>query len=382
MKRIFIILKEDIIDYPPVLTIMNVLSMIGCKVIHIGVYSDEEAKKKFEKQGVEFWPTLKYNGNARLHKKYISQLKYRRQVNNYLDSAKVTKEDRVWLMQAETICLLSEMIEKYPCIIHLFEYVGPSINWKYRLLNPTYKPADTFAKARKIVCCEYNRAHITKGLFQLKELPIILPNKMIVKEEDLTVIPSDIRPIYDDIKLKVKDKIVILYQGIFLDKERRLEEFCEAINNMGDNYVFIAMGRGSEMYEQLKNKYESEKIIFIPFIRPPYHLIITKLASIGVLSYFPRNGSVAQTINPIYCAPNKIFEYAKFGIPMISNDIPALRYTYLEYGCGECIGYPITASNIADTIQKISNNYNQYSDGAIKFFNSVNPEEIINDIIS
>lgn len=382
MNRIFIILKEDIIDYPPVLTILNVLPEMGYKAIHIGVYTDEEAKKRYEKKGVEFWPTLRYNGNASLLQKLYSQLKYRGQVKQYLKRARITQEDRVWIMQAETVCLLSHIVDKYPCILHFYEYVEPSINWKYMLLNPTYKPTDTFAKAKRIVCCEYNRAHITKGLFQLNELPIVLPNKMIINEDDLNAIPLDIQNLYEIVSSKVVDKKVILYQGIFLDKERRLEEFCEAVKQMGDEYVFIAMGRGSEMYNQLKIKYESERILFIPFIRPPYHLLFTKLASIGVLSYFPRKGPIASTINPIYCAPNKIFEYAKFGIPMLSNDIPALKYTYLEYGCGECVEYPITVDSICSTINKISADYERYRNGALKFFDSVNPKDIIRNIIS
>lgn len=382
MKRIFIILKEDIIDYPPVLTILNVLPNIGYKVIHIGVYSDIVAKKKYEKKGIEFWPTLKYNGKAGVITKFISQLKYRKQVEDYLAIANITVDDRVWIMQAETICLLSKVVEKYPCILHFYEYVEPSINWKYKLLNPTYKPKQTLAKAKRIVCCEYNRAHITKGLFQLNELPVVLPNKMIIDEDTLEVVPKDIKPLYDKVLLKTKDKKVILYQGIFLDKERRLQEFCEAIKNLSNKYVFIAMGRGSEMFDELKKKYESDRILFIPFIRPPYHLLITKLASIGVLSYFPRQGSVAYTINPIYCAPNKIFEYAKFGIPMISNDIPALKYTYMEYGCGECIDYPITTEAIGEVINNIFDNYEHYRKGAFNYFNSVDPEKIIKKIIS
>lgn len=382
MKRIFIILKEDIINYPPVLTILNVLPKLGYKVIHIGVYSDTESKKKYEDEGIEFWPTLKYNGKAGLLTKFTSQLKYRKQVEKYLTDSNITSNDRVWIMQAETICLLNKVVEKYPCILHFYEYVEPSINWKYRLLNPLYNPSRTFAKAKKIVCCEYNRAHITKGLFQLNELPIVLPNKMVIDEDVLKTIPKDIKPLYDEVLEKVKNKKVILYQGIFLDKERRLEEFCEAIKKLSDEYVFIAMGRGSDMFDELKKKYESDRILFIPFVRPPYHLLVTKLASIGILSYFPRMGSVAYTINPIYCAPNKIFEYAKFGIPMISNDIPALKYTYMEYGCGECINYPITAEAIVATINKIFGNYEHYKSGALNYFNSVEPEKIIKEIVS
>lgn len=382
MKRIFIVLKEDIINYPPVITIFNVLLSMGYKVIHIGVYSDNEVKKKLEKKGAEFWPTLKYNGKASLIIKFISQLKYRKQVNRYLDEAKITSDDRVWIMQAETICLLSKTVDKYPCILHFYEYVEPSINWKYKLLNIAYNPQYTLSKAKKIVCCEYNRAHIVKGLFQLEKLPVILPNKMVMNENDLQFVPKDIEPIYDEILEKTKGKKIILYQGIFLDKERRLEEFCEAVKNMSNEYVFIAMGRGSDMFEDLRKKYESDRILFIPFIRPPYHMLITKLAFIGVLSYFPRKGPVAYTINPIYCAPNKIFEYAKFGIPMISNEIPALKYAYLEFRCGECISYPITVEAIRETIGKIANNYDLYQKGAFDYFESVDPKKIIKEIIS
>lgn len=382
MNRVFIILKEDIIDYPPVLTILNVLPRIGYKVIHIGVYSDEEAKRKYEKNGIAFLPTLKYNGKANLFAKFTSQLRYRKQVEYYLEHADITSNDRVWIMQAETICLLSKMVEKYPCILHFYEYVEPSINWKYKLLNPKYNSEQTLKKGKKIVCCEYNRAHITKGLFQLDDLPIILPNKMAIDETDLKIIPDEIQELYKYVVAKTKDKKVILYQGIFLDKERKLEEFCEAVKCMSDDYVFIAMGRGSQMFEELKKKYESDRILFIPFIRPPYHLLITKLASIGVLSYFPRKGTVAMTINPIYCAPNKIFEYAKFGVPMISNDIPALKYIYMEYGCGECINYPITTEAIIVTIKKIVDHYENYQKCAFNYFESVNPELIIKEIVS
>lgn len=76
------------------------------------------------------------------------------------------------------------------------------------------------------------------------------------------------------------------------------------------------MGRGSDYYDDLRSRYASERVLFVPFIRPPHHLQVTRLASIGVLSYFPDPSSLAAVINPLYCAPNKIFEYARYGVPM------------------------------------------------------------------
>lgn len=381
MKRVFIILKEDIMHYPPVLTILHILPSLGVKPIHIGVYTDLEGKKNLEKIGVEFIDAVPYYPQDNLLTKLKKQLSFKNLVETTLKNAHITNEDRVWIMQSETICLLSSIVEKYPTILHFFEYVEPNINWKYKVLDPAYKPESTLQKARKIVCCEYNRAQITKGVFQLKDLPIVLPNKVMVDESELETIPEDIQPLINEVRAKTEGKKVVLYQGIFLDEERRLEEFCEAVSNMSNEYAFIAMGKGSEMYDRLKKQYESDRILFIPFIRPPYHLLITRLASIGVLSYFPRRGPVAYTINPIYCAPNKIFEYAKYGVPMISNDIPALKYAYLEYGCGECIEYPMTTENISKTINKVMDNLEQYRQGAHNYFDSVDTESIIKNII-
>ena len=77
-----------------------------------------------------------------------------------------------------------------------------------------------------------------------------------------------------DVKHKVQGKKVILYQGFFASVERRLEEFCQAINQMPSDYVMIAMGKGpNNYYDVLKKKYQSDKILF-------YTLYYTSFSSI------------------------------------------------------------------------------------------------------
>ena len=44
MKKVFIVLKEDVMLYPPVLTILNILSSLKVQVSLIGVYTDKEGK--------------------------------------------------------------------------------------------------------------------------------------------------------------------------------------------------------------------------------------------------------------------------------------------------------------------------------------------------
>lgn len=382
MKTIYLILKEDIVYFPPILTIINILCDLGYGVVHLGTYSDDQGRELLEKKGAKFVSMPSYNGNSNPLSKLISQLKFRRGILRYLSSVKIDSDDRVWLAQIETIYLLHKLVNRYPVIIHPLEYADAKVKWSYKLISPSLNLTKTFQKAKKVVCCEYNRAHIAKGLFSLEELPIVLPNKPYDNGYfDSSITPPEVSSIINEYRDKTRGKKVILYQGIFLDKERRLEEFCQAISLLPDDYILVAMGGGSEMFERLREKYEGNRILFIPFITPPHHLLVTRDAYIGVLSYFPRPQSMASVLNPLYCAPNKIFEYARFCKPMIANDIPGLHYIFQEYNCGICINYPMTPEAIEDAIIQLDENYSNCSNGAFNFYNSVNLHTLINRIV-
>lgn len=70
-----------------------------------------------------------------------------------------------------------------------------------------------------------------------------------------------------DVKHKVQGKKVILYQGFFASVERRLEEFCQAINQMPSDYVMIAMGKGpNNYYDVLKRNINLIKFFLYPLL--------------------------------------------------------------------------------------------------------------------
>ena len=382
IKRVFTIIKEDLIVLPPALSLIRALCDLNIQVVHLGYYSDEYQRKDLEIRGAKFVDLIDYKRNDSLLKKLYLQKLFKRRVTNYLKNADITDSDYVWILNAETVCLLSSLVGKYRTILQFYEFQNPIFNWKYWLMNPTYNYVKTQHKAEKIVHCEYNRASISKGLYELDTLPYILPNKPYINEELLQNPPEEVKKAVAEIMEKTAGKKVVLYQGIFASGERRLEEFCQAVSEMSDEYVLIAMGRGGEEVERLKKKYSSEKFIFVPFIRPPYHLLVTEIASICVLSYFPSSKTLSHTVNPIYCAPNKIFEYAKYGKPMIANDIPGLYYPFRLYNCGRCIKYPMSAEHVKETLQEIFDNYDELSKGAINLYNSVDIKKIVAEIVN
>lgn len=371
-------MKEDVVQYPPILSMFHALIDLNFQVVHIGVYSDLVQKSFLESKGIEFFNDVKLNVSANPIAKIFQQLEFKKYVSKVLKE-RYEEGDYLVVVNEDTMCLLWNAICQYKLVLYFLETPGYNVRLKYRIYNPLFNLTKACQQAYKVVCCEYNRAHIIKGIYQLDTLPVILPNKYYQSNSlsQSHSIPHDIIQRVEELKTILDGKKVILYQGVFTSKERRLEEFIHAVSDMPKEYLLLAMGRGDKMFEELKKQYSSSKIVFIDFIRPPYHLLVTQMAHVGVLSYFPNNKSFIDVLNPIYCAPNKIFEYTRYSLPMISNDLPALKNVFQEFQCGEVVDYPLTSSRIKNGLNKIFQSYEIYKHGAGRYYNSVDCMEII-----
>ena len=122
------------------------------------------------------------------------------------------------------------------------------------------------------------------------------------------------------------------------------------------------------------------EIAYIPFVRPPYHLYITKNAHVGLLPYIAKRYAHYSSLNALYCAPNKIFEYAACGLPMIGSDVPGLYYPFMQYH----IGYTTenqSSSEIASILERIDENYDEMVANCHSFYNSVDMDSIVSNIL-
>jgi len=388
-KRIILIPKDDLVLYPPTISLIRILLKQGLVVECLGEYSDPDGKAALEKDGVKFIPIYrKIKDESRFRvvnwAAIIMRLrKYVKAVKNYLETANITDSDLIWYMYTDSIGQLQPTIEKYPYVIHFYEFEDYSLGGLGKLLHPKYDPKRLFNKAKALIHCEYNRALITNGLYGLNKEVFVLPNKPYEDDaQEQTVMPEDVEKIVEAVKKRIEGKKVILYQGIFNASERRLDEFCEAIEQLPENYIFIAMGGGGGYFEEIQKKYNSKKIIYLPFMRPPHHLQITRLADYGILTYHPAAQTYVDVINPLYCAPNKIFEYGKYGVPMIANDVPGLKLIFETYKCGRTIDYPITVDKIVENVLAMDKQHEQLSKGARVYYDSVDLEQIVNEIVS
>ncbi len=133
---------------------------------------------------------------------------------------------------------------------------------------------------------------------------------------------------------------------------------------------------GKEHYDginAIKNIYKDT--IYLGFFPAPTHLQITSYAHIGVANYD------YSSLNNLFCAPNKIYEYAGFGIPILGNDVPGLQYTIGTARAGVCADF-LNRKSIIDALMEIEENYTEYSKNAVKFYESNDNLEIMKKIVN
>lgn len=368
-----LIFEHDIIKYPPILSLITFLFYEQKSITLIGYCSDERFIADFQSKGGVFKQVIKNNVSDSSIVKIWKYFSFKRRVKAVLK--KVDANDtRVWFFGEKCTWLLHDFISRFKSNIYLFEIPSFSVSNRYRLLSPSLNYKRALKSAEHVICCEYNRAHITKSFFELEKLPTVIPNKPNFENAD-TQLDSEL----EMYARKLQNKKVILYQGIFNYPERRLDGFCEAISLLPQDFVLCLMGSENDYKRKLRKQFNSDRIVFIDYVAAPQHLEITKLAYIGILVYNGEGENISSTLNTLYCAPNKVYEYSRFGVPMISNDVPALNFLFNHYESGVTVQND--SGDIAKCILEISRHYKRYSQGSRKMYLSVDLDKLYLEIL-
>lgn len=366
--KIIIVHIGDILLCPPIQNLIKIIEDIGIECVVITTKSNFN-NNKFQNIRIKTID-VNYEKDLTLLKKffYIKFLHnkiWKILKNEYDDNA------LIWCSNNVSLKYLGNRILSTNYVLHLME-LSENLRYYYNLPYLELNKEIIGNRALAVVVPEYNRAHIIKTWWNLQFLPLLFSNKPFIKKQlskNIKITNNCASVIIE----KLKNKKIILYQGILNDKERPLKKYIDAINYMGNNYAFVIMSNSKNIYE----KVESENYYFIPYIESPKHLEITSHAYIGILSYFPSKQHYSD-LNAVYCAPNKTFEYSMFGIPMIGNDVPGLKYVFEPNNAGVCLE-EFTVENICKAIKYIESNYDEMSCGARRYYDSVDlKKEFIN----
>lgn len=355
MKTILLVLDGKMSYLPPFQAIVDYLKSTNkYKLVIISTEKDNGIDELYEDKNTTLihYYQRKPNKNIiqRLYRKLFREIKIRRNMNHDINTI---PHDILWIIHEKTSAKIANTIKNKKYILSIYELQDENKRL-LKKLKPIVKRAEV------PVVCEYNRGQIMRTWFNLIDSPIVLPNKPF----------NHPRIKNQPVALELPKEKIILYQGIF-GPSRNLDILCETIEEMSD-YKLLLMGGDSPYLRSLLNKYP--RTGYIGHIKSPFHLNVTSHAYIGIVTY------EYCTLNNIYCAPNKIWEYSGFGIPMLANEIPGLLYTVGSHNAGIC-----TNTNnkecIKRAILKIDENYEDYKNNAIKLYDSFDLPSIINLII-
>jgi glycosyltransferase involved in cell wall biosynthesis len=160
--------------------------------------------------------------------------------------------------------------------------------------------------------------------------------------------PRKIPSLPQQIMIDKQEKKMILYQGA-VNKSRGIEYIIDAMEYL-DGFIFYVVGGGDllkELQESVRKRNLQDKVVFtgkIPFEQLPAY---TVCADIGV-NLLENNG-----LNYYYSLPNRIFDYMRMNIPVLSCDFPEIRKIVAHYGVGTLVDN-YSPSFLAKTIQEMS----------------------------
>lgn len=194
-------------------------------------------------------------------------------------------------------------------------------------------------KSDLVICAHEKRSEIMKKYHKLAVLPTVVKNISYLPESDSEWFRSQ----YADFFKKNTFKVV--YAGGLLPG-RRLDKLIDAVNMPDSGCSLMIVGNGPDRQNLLNRAAECKnaEIVIVPGV--PYKKLGSVLSCFdaGYL-YYP-----TDTPNNLYCAPNKIYEYAGAGLPIIANDNPTVREELEKYSIGIC------GDDIPEAIKTVRNN--------------------------
>ncbi len=368
--KILVVHNRDISAFPPVRSLIQNLVHNGHKVTII-TRDSKDVLKEYGDQ-LEVHKLMPYQGGNKV-KEAGAFFKNRRDIRQLVAEC-MNHNDVIWTTTDSTVREIGPMLFNYKHIMELFELI------EYLPLLPKQNVLKFDIKkyaqhAYKVVVPEINRAYIQQVWWDLPKTPVVLPNKPYDISLNSIHVSPDLKAILEN--MENEKRKIVLYQGVFY-ADRNLDAFAEAIQQNNEKYVLYIMGAENDYSRTLCRKYPGMK--YIPFQVPPAHLLVTKYADIGVIPYKPVKFENNSILNALYCAPNKIFEYAAFGLPMVGSNVLGLKLPFEQYNIGFCCD-ELKYDQISHALDVIEAHYNEMSSNCINFYKSIDLDQIVNSIL-
>ncbi len=208
----------------------------------------------------------------------------------------------------------------------------------YALERRAIKAADL------VIAANPERARIMHRHYRLSTVPLAVRN--ISPPPAAIMSYTEVCGRYPALVRVSADQRICIYQGE-IDLQRGLARYVEAARHLPGNYRLVLVGGGPDaaaLRGLVQGAGLEGKICLIGKV-PREHLHdILRQCDVGLITY------PLVELNNIYCAPNKIYEYAQAGLPVVATPQPPLRAMVEEYDLGACLEAECGARRIAEVI--------------------------------
>lgn len=362
MKNVHIISKASPAELPPIINVALTFKNLGYNVVVFTQNTEEKILAFLEDSNITIKNLVNPSQTGRFSK-FKHWVLFRVYIEKY--KKEIERSDLIWISGADTIISLYKInFRNKNIFLQINElHEDDKVYWFFlKKIIPFFK---------KIIVASVERAAMYQVWFKLKTKPSVFPNKPYQFDFDRVEITKTIENYLYIIKTeKDKGKKIIIYQG-FLGKDRDFSTLISVIEKRKNEFALVLMGSD---YGMLNNYLKIfPEIIYIPQINAPQHLLITQHCDIGILNYLP------ISLNNIFCAPNKIWEYSNFGLVMIGNDIPGLTVLMKENIGVTCD--IATALECDEALNIVINNFEEMNANSKKFFKENDLNSILLNIV-
>ena len=164
-----------------------------------------------------------------------------------------------------------------------------------------------------------------------------------------------------------KDKKIVLYAGNIIEWAMCLE-IVKSVKYWNDQFVLV-------LHTYIENPVNIEYFKLIEKNIIPNRIFLSKKqfsfwkmdeilssADIGLIFYRGKD----ENFTEIGFSSNKLTQYMKVCLPLITNDLPFFKSFFEENNCGICVS---TTKEINIALEKINSDYEKYRENAYKMYN-------------
>lgn len=361
-RRVLYYVYQPVHTRPPCVMEICSLKDKGIEVVVLTTDCSSQIRQLFQEKGI-LCQTYTYKTHPiPLVQKVMNYFHYRQLFHKFFEQY-WTDNSVLWVGSEQSIIRMWPFLWRvHPCILNALEFYEE--DWYQKAMRRIAPKMDV------LTACEPHRAQYMVDWWHLKRLPYVLRNKPYAHPR-LRFAPGSTPEVREAIA-RIRGKKNLMYQGA-INADRDLSHLAQALREAQSEYYLVLSGRNEDhAVEKLQEIYD--KTIFLGNISAPLHLEVTSHATICVAFY------VDNCINNRFCAPNKIYEYAGCGVPMLCNNIPGLSETVGRAGAAECVDFHDHPA-VIQAIKRISRNYQTYCDAAKAFYDETDNTQALDQIV-